>query len=241
MCRKLSLVAMAALFLAFPTQLHAGGPPWLCLPIDGLTADNSKATNDQLTARLKDKLYPPDVFRGVAMLENAKQHYATLFIKQEVGLRDIDAALKGSGVSIPRDRLHLFGHVTLDIDPQAASPKELLADLEKIDHVSIAKSENKDGSLLVTVDMPYPPEAERGDSVAWEKFVRNDLASDPTTKSEPPATGESLPSYKTFREVLAKHHAKLKDIRWSTEYVCRTVGCVAAPESKTVASIKPSN
>ena len=66
---------MAALFLALPTRLLAGGPPWLAVPIDGLTPDNTKATNELLTAKLKDKLYPPEVFRGVAILEHAKQPY----------------------------------------------------------------------------------------------------------------------------------------------------------------------
>jgi hypothetical protein len=239
MCRKLSLLAAAALFLALPSRLHAGGPPWLCLPIDGLTADNSKATNDLLTAKLKDKLYSPDVFRGVAILQHAKQPYATIFIKEDIGLRDIEAALKGSGVSVPRDRLHLFGHTILEIDSRSDSPKDLLADLAKLDYVTVAESENKDGRLLVSIDMPYPPEERRGDSVAWEKFVRNDRSSDLSTKNEPPATRETLPGYNAIRDVVARHKATLKDIRWDTDHACRTVGCVAVPESKTVAAAKP--
>jgi hypothetical protein len=236
MCRKLSLVAVATLFLALPTRLLAGGPPWLAVPMDGLNSDNTKATNELLTAKLKDKLYSPDVFRGVAILEHAKQPYATIFIKEDVGLRDIEAALKGSGVSVPRDRLHLFGHAILEIDPQSASPKELLADLAKLDYVTVADSENKDGRLLVSIDMPYPPEERRGESVAWEKFVRNDRSSDQATKNESPATREMLPSYNAIRDVVAKHKATLKDIRWDTEHACRTVGCVAVPDSKAVAS-----
>src|SRR5262245_35222638 len=150
MCQKLSLVVAAALLLALPTRLVAGGPPWLAVPIDGLKSENTKTITDLLTAKLKVKLYPPEVFRGVAILENERQPYATLFIKEDIALRDIESALKGSGVSVPRDRMHLFGHVILEIDPKTASPNELLSALEKIDHVSVAKSENTDGRLLVT-------------------------------------------------------------------------------------------
>src|SRR5262249_47300773 len=156
MCRRLASYAVVVLVLLIPSRVLAGGPPWLCLPIDGTADENLKATNDLLTAKLQSKLFPPDVFRGLAILQQGVQSYATLFIKEDVSLGEVESALKGSGISVPRDRLQLFGYVTLEIDPRAANTKELLADLDALDHVSIATSENKDGLLLVTIDMPYP-------------------------------------------------------------------------------------
>jgi hypothetical protein len=240
MSRKLSCLAVATLFLLLPTRLLAGGPPWLTVPIDGLNADNTKAVTEQLSAKLKDKLYPPDVFRGVAILQNRDQSYATLYMKEDVRLHDIETALKGTGVSVPRNRLHLFGHAILEIDSGDRSAKQLLAALEALDHVSVAKSETKDGLLLVTVDMPYPPDNQRGESVAWDKFVRGDLSSNQSTRSEPAATPQTLPSFSAFRDIVAKHKATLKDVRWSTEYACRSVGCVAVPATAAVASVKPA-
>jgi hypothetical protein len=238
MSRTKLCLAVAAVLLLVPTRLLAGGPPWLTVPIDGLKTQNTDAVTKQLTAKLGDKLYPPDVFRGVSILQNRDQSYATLYMKEDVSLRDIETALKGSEVTVPRNRLHLFGHAILEIDAGDTPAKQLLADLEALDHVSVEKSQTKDGLLRVTLDMPYPPDSRRGESVAWDKFTRNDLASDQSTKSEPAATPQTLPSYNAFRDIAAKHKATLKDIRWSTEYACRSVGCVAVPASGAVASAK---
>jgi hypothetical protein len=94
--------------------------------------------------------------------------------------------------------------------------------------------------LLVTVDMPYPVEdgGPRNKTVGWDKFQRNDLLSDPATKSEAPTTARALPSFGAFRDLVAKHQVKLTDIRWSTNYACRVVGCVAAPDAKVAVSAK---
>ena len=87
--------------------------------------------------------------------------------------------------------------------------------------------------------MPYPPEATTRRIRRLGKVRAQRLLVRPSTKSEPPATRETLPSYNAIRDVVAKHKATLKDIRWGTDHACRTVGCVAVPESKTVAAAKP--
>jgi hypothetical protein len=239
MLRSISFLTVAAVLLLFPTRLLAGGPPWLCLPIDGVTAGNAKACADFLTAELKDKSAGPGWDRGVQIHQHANQWYLTFYMGKDVALSDVEAALKGSSYSIPRDRLRLFGHVILEIDAGKAAPKELLAALDKLDYVSIEKTDDKDNLFLVTLDMPYPVEdgGRDGLNVAFAKFQRNDFASDQSTKTEPATTSRELPSYKAFRDVVAAHKASLKDVRWSAQYACRPLGGVAV-EAEAVASAK---
>jgi len=234
MSRKPLSLAVAALFLLFPASLIAGGPPWLCLPIDGVTTANAKASAELLTTKLIDKISPHT--RGghtVEVREHSGQWYLTFHMGDNVGLGDVEAALKGTNLSIPRDRLRLFGHVILEVDAQKSTPEKLLADLDALNYTAIEKSEPKDDRLLVTIDLPYPVEdgnRERG-SVAWDSFSRNDLSFDQAARSDPPATPETLPSYKAFRDVVTRHKASLKDIRWSQQYACRPLGGVTLPDT----------
>jgi hypothetical protein len=240
MSRTLSLFTVAAVLLLSPARLIAGGPPWLCLPVDGVTPDNVKQCADLLGAKLKDKMSQhPGWDRGVEMRKHDNQYYLAFYMGEDVGLREVEAALAGSRFSVSRDRLRLFGHVILEIDARKATDKELLAALEALNHVSVAKSEHEDDLLVVTVDMPYPVEDNRRErlTAGWEKFHRNDFASDQATKSEPAATSRSLPSYEAMRSIVARHKATLKDVRWSTNYACRPLGGVAVA-SDTVASTK---
>jgi hypothetical protein len=238
MFRTISLFAITALFLLTPARLIAGGPPWLCLPIEGVTFDNAEECGELLTSKLARKLSPyAREYRGVELRKHLDQWYLAFYIGEDVKLREVEAALAGSRFSVPRDKLHLFGHVILEIDARKSTAKDLSANLDALDFVSVAKSEIKDGLLLVTLDMSYPVEDNRRErlSAGWEKFHRNDFASDQSTKSEPAATPGTLPGYNAFRDTLAKHKASLKDVRWSTYYACRPQGGVAV-ESHTVAS-----
>lgn len=231
MLRSFSFSAIAGLLLLFPAPGLAGGPPWLCLPIDGVTPANAQTCADLLTARLEDKLWPhPGRAPGVRLQQHASQWYLTFFMGEDVGLSDVEAALRGSGFAIPRDKLRFFGHVILEIDPAKAPVKELLADLEAIDQVSVAETESKDGLLRVTVDMPYPlDESSEDGSLGWDTFQRSDFSSDQATRSEPPVTAGRLPGDAAFRDILARHKASQKEVRWSTSYACRALGCVVAP------------
>ncbi len=237
-----SCFAITASFLLLPARLFAGGPPWLCLPIEGVTADNVKACTETLTTKLESKLWQqPGQYRGIRIQQDRDQWYLEFHMGEDVALHEVEAALKGSGLSIPRDKLRMFGHVVLEIDAHTTPTKDILTALAAMDHVSVAKSENKDDFLMVTVDMPYPVDYDtnqRRGTVGWDTFHRNDLASDQSTRSEPPIMARMLPSYDSFRNLVAKHHAALKDIRWSTNYACRPLGGVTAPGSDQEISTK---
>ncbi len=237
MIRLLSATAIAAVFLMIPTQLLAGGPPRLCLPIDGVTADNAEMCATRLVDRLGGKLWQHARPRGVEIRQNEKQWYAMFTPREAMKLSEIDAALKGSRFSIPRDKLRFFGHVILAVDIRSTPAKELMTDLEAMVYVSVAESKRTKGLLLVTVDMPYPRhfgiQATNIGSVPLSKeiFRRTDFSSDASTKSEPPATAHDLPSFNLLQAVVAKHNATLRDVRWSDRWACRTLGCVAIPKA----------
>jgi hypothetical protein len=230
MLRKIMVPAALALSLIFPARLLAGGPPWLCLPLNGVTADNASACAELLTGKLADKVWHSGREPGIRIQPYKDDWYLNMYLNKYIALGDIEAALAGSEFSVPRDRLRLFGHAILELNAREAS-QELLADLEALAHVSVAEQEAAEGRLLVTVDMPYP-ESKTGrerESVGWESFQRCDFSSDQATRSEPVATAKALPGYDDFRKVVEKHGVTLNDIRWSDYYRCRPLGCAAAP------------
>jgi nitrate reductase NapAB chaperone NapD len=209
--------------------------------VDGVTAENSQVCADRLQSKLEDRLPDYPGYRGFQLKQAGDQWYLMFHFDKDVSLADIDAALKGSAFSIPRDKLQIFGHATLIVDPRPTSTKNVLTALLTIDHASIAKLDDKDGLLSVTVDMPYPAETivrDHWEKVASVSFQRSDLSSDRSTKSEPAINSASLPGYDTFRDVLAKQNAALKDIAWSPYYACRAVGAVSAKPSDRVTSAK---
>jgi hypothetical protein len=143
MFRLLTITAAAVLFL-LPTHAWAGGPPLLCLPIDGATADNADACAQRVAAALGEGV------DRAAMRQNDGQWYLTFhFNRDRVRLSEIDAALKGSPFSVARDKLRLFGDVILEVDVQGAAADKLLADLKTQKHVVVSESKREDGKLLV--------------------------------------------------------------------------------------------
>jgi hypothetical protein len=241
MFRQILFCATTAICLFSSATLLAGGPPWLCLPVDGVTSENAQACGDLIGKALHDKVWShPDRQSRIDLQEHKNQWYVTLYMQEDVGLHEVESALDGSEFSVPREKLHLFGHVILEIESPNAS-SELLADLDAMNYVSIAESNHKDKLFLVTVDMPYPESSgsQQRDSIAWEKFRRTDFSSDQATRSEAPATAGELPSIDAFRKIVMKHDAKLQDVRWSINYACRPVGGVAVEQEPTVASAKP--
>ena len=232
MLRKLMFPAALALSLVLPARLLAGGPPWLCLPLKGVTADNVSACAELLTGKLADKVWPHEP--AVRVQAYKDQWYVTFYLGKHIGLGDIEAALAGSEFSVPRDSLRLFGHAILELDAREAS-QELLADLEALVHVSVAKQEAAERRVLITVDMPYPV-SETGrerESVGWESFQWCDFSSDQATRSEPATSAKTLPGYDDFRKVVEKHGASLNDIRWSDYYRCRPLGGVTIPAAQS--------
>jgi len=217
----------------------AGGPPWLCLPIDGVTSENAKACHDLLSKALNDKVWihsdRPDALQ---LRQEKNQWYLTFYMQQDVGLSDIDEALHGSDFSVSRDNLHLFGHVVLDIESRDSSANSLQTDLDKLPYVAITEANQKDNHFSITVDMPYPnSNAEGRESLNWETFRWTVFSSDKASRSsDAPAKAADLPTAKMLQDTVAKHNAKLKDIRWSTNYACRPLGGVGVEDADTVAA-----
>jgi hypothetical protein len=234
MFRHLSFFAVLSAIVLASGQARAGGPPMLCLPIDGVTAENVDECTKLLTAKLESKLFPKaEEFRPIEIRQFGDQWYLTFYFADDVALSEVEAALEGSSFSIPRDRLHIFGHVVLEIDAGAIPSKELVAGLEALELVSVGASEATPNHLLLTVDMPYPEKDFRAvpEAIDDSSFQPNDLSSDLSAESSTPATAEQLPNYNAFQEVLAKRDAKLSDIRWTTAFACRSVGGVAVPQA----------
>jgi len=234
MFRQLSFFAVLVAIWLGSSQARAGGPPMLCLPIDGVTAENADECTKLLTARLESKLFPKaEEFRPIEIRQFGDQWYLTFYFADDVALSEVETALEDSNFSIPRERLHFFGHVVLEIDAGSAPSKELVAGLEALEFVSVSESKAITNHLLLTVDMPYPEKDFRAvpEALGDSSFQPNDLSSDLSAKSATTVTAEQLPNHNAFQEVLAKRDAKLSDIRWTTVFACRSVGGVAVPEA----------
>jgi hypothetical protein len=233
MVRKLTSVAVgiAAAWVLLPAAaVWAGGPPILCLPLEGVQAGNVERCTELLNERLAGKFFEHGSLpRGVKLSERSGQWYLAFYMGSDVRLSDVTSALEGSGASVPLDKLRFFGHVILEIDAPAKSRPALLTDLSALSSASVAGSKSDKDRLLVTLDMPYPVESGRSDldSVGWVSFQRNDFASNPAKRAESPATAEKLPGHRAISDVIKKHHASLTGIRWSTDFACRALGCVA--------------
>jgi hypothetical protein len=243
MLRKHSILAAGILLASIQTVL-AGGPPWVPIPIDGVTAENSKACAEKIAAGLKDKIFQrtdfqgAEQYNGVNIGEKNGQRYAMFHIEKDVTLGDVQAALKGSLSSVPLDKLHLFGHVVLEVRADEAQAKRLLADLKSSNQTWIVDSKQNGNTLSVTLEMPYP--FQNGDRpsqqmVGWTQYQRNNFEGAPSS-SDPIVSAAELPTYSALREIVSKDKAELVDLRWSTQYACRAVGCVVAPEGKVVAA-----
>jgi hypothetical protein len=224
--RKLTFAVL--LVVSLPAAVFAGGPPWLCLPIEGVSEKTAPQCSELLTAKLQDKLWKDEEDRSVKVTAYEGQWYATFSMGTAVSLGEVEEALKGTKVSVAKGGLRLFGHVILEIDPQKGSARDLVAKLDEIKEVSIAESVSKDGKLLVTLDMPYPTHdssKERG-SVGWTTFQRSDLSTDDADRSA--KTASNLPTYDDLQKSVESGGGVLKDLRWSDEFACRTLGGVVA-------------
>lgn len=224
------LIFAVLLVLSLPAAVFAGGPPWLCLPMDGVTEKTAPACAELLTTKLQHKLWK-NGDRAVKVVPYEGEWYATFSMGTDVTLGEVEAALQGSKLSVAKGSLHLFGHVILEIDPQKGSAKDLTAKLDDIKEVSIAETATKDGKLLVTLDMPYPTadsSRERG-SVGWTTFQRSDLSTDDADRTA--KTASELPTYDDLQKAVKSGGGRIKDLRWSDEFACRTLGGVVAKPS----------
>jgi hypothetical protein len=242
MFRKCLILAAAVMFVSLQTAL-AGGPPWVAVPIDGVTAENSKACAAKLAEGLKDKIFRGEFqgaeqYSGGNIGEKNGQRYAMFHMQKDVTLSDVEAALKGTGATVPHDKCRLFGHVILEVRADDAQAKQLLSDLKSLNQTWIVDSKQNDKTLTVTLETPYPFENGNRPSqqmVGWDKFQRNNFEGTPSP-ADPIVVATELPTYSSLTEIVNKNKAKLVDLRWSTQYACRAVGCVVAPDAKVAAT-----
>src|SRR5688572_30395535 len=130
MLRQLSLWTVLCLFLLVPAQALAGGPPWLCLPVEGVTPGNAAAGAELLTRKLGPWLSPHvRGERDVQLRRHGDQWRLTFYMGKDVRLSDVETALRGSGYSVPRDKLRMFGHAILEIEAPAGTEDNLVAAL----------------------------------------------------------------------------------------------------------------
>lgn len=229
MTSKLFLSA-ATIVLLSPAALLAGGLPVVCLPVNGVTADNTKAC----AKLIRDAL--GDTAGKVELRENDQQWYALFSANAgEVDLGKIDAALKAGKFSIPHDRLRLFGRMTLEIEVGAAAEAKLLADLKGLKNLTVEETAGAKNVLLVTVAAPYPRhfghEVEEfgKESFAKERFGAGN--SDLGPRAVPPAAPRDLPSYAGVQAVIEKHDGKLKASRFKL-LGCSVQGFIAVSDAK---------
>ncbi len=236
MSRNLVGPTFAALLLLVPAHVLAGGPPWLSLPIDGVTGANA----DECGRRLAQSLHRPLGEDGITMGQREDQWYLSVVLEEDAALGEIEDAFQDSGFSVAKDRLRLFGHAILAIEIGAKPLEGLLKDLEAMPRLAVEESSSEAGGLLVTLDMPYPL-SDKNDlpfrkQVGWSVFAGTDFST-PSTRSEGRTTARELPSFDDLRETIAKHDARLVDIRWSTKYACRPLGGVACADTDDARSV----
>lgn len=228
MFRKMFCVLIGGVLPLVSAEVWAGGPPWLCIPLKGVTAENSADCAKLLNEGLQEKFWPhAGRPKGVRIQQSNTEWYATFYMGKAISLSEVEAALKDSPFSVPRERLRFFGHVELDLKAPEESINTLRAEVDDLPHVGWTQSKRERGSLRVTIDMPYPRlnRVESHGTIDWEdQFGWTDFNSAKPTKSA--ISARSLPSYGELSKWIKQSDAELKDICWSPNYGCRPLGSV---------------
>src|SRR5262249_45369730 len=101
MIRSRSPLAVAVTLLMLPVPLLAGGPPLLCLPVDGVTSQNVQACTELLNSKLRNKLSRDrDRVDGIKLFQWKTQWYLAFYMDSDVRLSDVKAALGTGAYSI---------------------------------------------------------------------------------------------------------------------------------------------
>jgi hypothetical protein len=241
MFQTLSNALFALALVLVPANLLAGGPAWLCVPVDGITSSNQAKCIDLLGDALKGSLFTTDEGKPQIKIErHENQWYATCHLTDDVLLGEVEKALGGSEFSIPRDRMRLFGHVVLEVKSGSEAREAVKTQLDALANVAVSDVKPLGSLAEITIDMPYPTQMRRGsDGVRfWEDAYQwNDLNT-VGTQNTPPATAESLPSPKELGKVILGQGAELKDIRFSAAFHCRPIGSVAVPKTPETTQAK---
>ena len=212
-----------------PTRRQSGWPADDVLARRGATTKNADACAERVAAALGNQV------DRASLRQNDGQWFLTFhFNRDNVRLAEIDAALKGSPVSILRDQLRLFGNVILEVDVAEPSAAKLLSDLKSVEHVAVGESKRSGDTLLVTLTLPAPerefrPAAEFGKVPFRSDTFRHE------SNTEPAVGLGDLPSYDTLRKLVAKHDGTLQGLRWDC-WGCRALGCVSGADADRTAT-----
>jgi len=204
---KAGLVALA-LQLGIVACVYGGGPGRLRLPVEGLTAKNSKQCIKLVEEKLNDFLAKGSgTTSGRGHVHFVKDGSANLiqlsFVRGKVSLSEIEKALEGSSFSINRDKLEFVGVVQLRIE-KIASHEKLISALANLDDQKLRfqTEKDKDGSLLITLR-------------------------DQKLAGDPLLTHQRLTSY------LSENKVKLISISWGATHCSAPFG--ARPDAAAVA------
>jgi len=217
-----------AVLLSLPAIALAGGLPMICLPVSGASSANAEATAQHLAAVLGEGI------ERTSMRQNDGRWYLTFhFNRDGVRLAEIEKALAGSGVSIDREAMRMFGDIKLEVQIGEAAGEKLLADLKAIKHATIEETKRDGDMLLVTLKLPGPAiEIRRPEEFAVafkdQEFQREIGAGATVAASE-------LPSYTALSKLAARHDGQLVGLRWDC-WGCRALGCVASGTSQVTAT-----
>ena len=225
MFRQLTICAAIAWLLLAPAIALAGGPPRLCIPIDGATTANAHSCGKLVTAALGKGVM------NVDMRQNDGQWYLLLnFNRDKVRLNEIDAALKGSPFSVPRDKMRVFADAVVEIDLRSANADKLIADLKALDHVTVGETKKVGGVLTVALAAPAPTYRERDTEFGAVAFHKESFRAE--APNAPETSLKELPTYTALTKVVEKHQAKVANFGWDL-LGCRVMGCVVGPGSTT--------
>jgi hypothetical protein len=221
MLRTLSATAVAGLVVLMSMDLRAGGPPLLCLPVDGVTEANTAECTARLAKGLGDTLWTRTPPAATRLEKHDGQWYALLYLsgQRDVKLSDIDDALKGSDFSVPRGVLHFVGQVQLEVDLPVSAQEAVLKDLSAIDRVEVEQVSRTPKGMLVTLVLA---ESDRRDVFQLLKPPSTNSSESTST-----LTAASLPSYAALCELMSRHDARLNDVAWSARWACSTFGSLA--------------
>ncbi len=237
MLHRTSYLAIA-LTLVLSARAQAGGPPRLNLPLTGVDQANAAACKELLASNLKNVEWEGNQaqWNGYNVFQRGDQWYLGFYMKDDVSLSEIEAALKGSSFAIDREHMRLFGHVTLAIKTDAANDKAIEKALAALPQASIVEMKRNEGELLATIAMPYPPveDSNRWGGPEWKLFRTGEYEGVTAAKSDP-VDAKALPTIDAVSEAIEAHSAKLSDVRWTSYYACRPIGGVSVFEAKDAA------
>ena len=181
------LAIAAGLFLTYAPAAHAGGPALLRLPVDGITEENQAACIALLEEKLKDQLMRTG---DHVTIQDGGNVQFQLGVDSPISLNTVRESLAGSDFKIPTHRLILTGTVRLEVG--GAEDPQGIADALRPDKSTIIEvKEFDDGTATILI-------GERSRHTEQRR-------------------ARPLRALRDVERIVAKHDAKLLDVRWGSE------------------------